>query len=371
MSQISLMSYKELKEQLGWDQDVSCALFTPPVSAKRNNSAPKHKKRLSFLSDSQYLTSPSSDSSSDGELDDSHSYSSPRLYDSDSHSNCFSTSLLDAQIDENQDVGFLLSPPGCGIPSLSPGALSRCSSQSLTVNPNGSGFPQPVFALATNNDDEDSEEEGEVCLATCQASSRLPSSNGTSSLYASTDVRDSLHPMMKDDDGQNIVSCSTSASSLASGASCTALPTLLDDEDSRSMMDTLPPCSSNSQTDELELASFVSRLQLPTPSFGGALERDAENTPFEFDLAANHTMAAAVKQNLHLGSCDPKHPSQSPRAPLQSLENFVGGPYANLKPVRPVARGTSRARSFIVKDNGDRRAAFEKRTEERWNTGCD
>ncbi|MCG8625597.1 MAG: hypothetical protein MJE68_26805, partial [Proteobacteria bacterium] len=99
------MSYKELKEQLGWDHDISLTLFTPPASAKKTGKAPKHKKRLSFLSDSQYLTSPPSTLTSDSEVDEdgldsdsgseSHSCSSLRLSDSSS------TTSLSASLSES------------------------------------------------------------------------------------------------------------------------------------------------------------------------------------------------------------------------------------------------------------------------------
>ena len=365
---MTLMSYKELKEQLGWDQDISLILFTPPVSAKKKtNKVPKHKKRLSFLSDSQYLTSPPSDLASDSELDEagvdssseSHSCSSPRL--SDSRSSSLSESLSESQNDVDPDFAFLVSPPGCGIRSPSPSSSSpsHCSSQSLVINPNGSGFPQPDFCSAA-----ELEEDRQVYdrFITACSSLRDTSSSGSSSLYEPTTVGEPLHLMVEDTN-----SCSTSETSIASGSSGNNTPTFVDedskfsddkmstfvDEDSRSIMDTLPPCPSNPQTDEL--SSFVSSLPLPTPSFSGTLERDAENTPFELDpvSSTNHTLAA-VKQNLHLGSCEPKHLSHhhimNPRVPLQSVENLIREPTASSKDVIPLAKVSGRARNFTAKN---------------------
>ena len=90
-------------------------------------------------------------------------------------------------------------------------------------------------------------------------------------------------------------------------------------EDSCLVWPSPPPGFSDSQTDaSAELATFVSSLQRPIPSFSGVLKRDAENTPFEFDPTVNHTLA--MKQNLHLGSCDQQqhyhHRHHHHRAPL-------------------------------------------------------
>lgn len=380
---MNLMSYKELKEQLGWDQDLSITLFTPPVSSKKNSNAPRHKKRLSFLSDSQYLTSPPSDS----EIDEAALYpdsgSSPRLYNS--HSRNLSVSSTDSRLEpEQDDLTYLVSPSGCGVASLY--SSSTCSSKSLTINPNGSGFPQPLFSCADDDEEGDEGEEetaeGEidsgVSLSSLPPFSRPSSSNSSSSAYESTVLGNPPHLTVEGRSGfsNEIIPCSTSDSSLTSGASSAMLPTSLLDDDSRSMMDTLPPHPSNSQTNEqqqqqLELANFVSSLPLPTPSFASALERDAENTPFELDPTANHSHAMAVKQNLHLGSCDPKtddthypHRHQHPRGALQPIGNFVREPsddWFDRKGVRPLAQGNGRARSFIIKDGNDRQVRS------RWN----
>ena len=386
VSQISLMSYKELKEQLGWDQSMCSILFTPPVSAKSRNGASKHKKRLSFLSDSQYLTSPPTDLNSDDELyddeDESHSHPSPRQSDPGSTSSSLSASLSDSHLgdtDRDQDFAVLVSPPGCGIHPLSPSGLSRCSSQSLIINPNGSGFPQPVFNCDDENDEETDEEDnaGLPSLNFALPSSKTSSSNSASSLYESTTINE-VHLLEVRGSDMAVSGCTTS---VACGSSEAALSIVVDEdsrslmdtfstasvdnqlhqstsyssasatyasndapvlaivqEDSRSIMDTIPPpnpaSAPSSPTDEL--TSFVSSLPLPTPSFAGVLERDAENTPFELDPTANHSMAAAVKQSLHFGSCDTKmtrphvhayarvHPK--PRVPLQPVDNFVREP---------------------------------------------
>lgn len=378
---MTLMSYKELKEQLGWDHDISLTLFTPPVSAKKKTSkVPKHKKRLSFLSDSQYLTSPPSTLTSDSELDEasvdsdseSHSCSSLRL--SDSRSSSLSASLSESQSYVDPDFAFLVSPPGCGLQSCSPSSSpSCCSSQSLIVNPNGSGFPQPDF----RDIDEDRELYDQFVAAYNSLSSlREASSSGSSSLYEPTTVEEPPHLTVED-----AISCSTSATSIASGSSGNTTPAFADedskfsddkmsvfvDEDSRSLMDTLPPGPSNSQTNDM--STFVSSLQRPTPSasFSGALERDAENTPFELGpTATNHTLAACtVKQNLHLGSCETKHFNQhymKPRAPLQSLENLVREPSASMcssKDVILPAKVRGRGRSYVAKNTSDALAQTE------------
>ena len=372
VSQMTLMSYKELKEQLGWDHDISLTLFTPPVSAKKKTTkAPKHKKRLSFLSDSQYLTSPPSTLTSDSELDEAgvdydseaHSCSSLRL--SDSSSSSLSASLSETQSYADPDFALLISPPGCGLRSRSPSSPSHCSSQSLIVNPNGSGFPQPDF--------HDIEEDGEqlydqfIAAYDSLSSLRETSLGGSSSLCEPTTVEEPHRLTVED-----AISCSTSATSIASGCSGNTTPAFADkdskfsdnkmsifvDEDSRSLMDTLPPCPSTSQTNEL--STLVSNLPLATPSasFSGTLERDSENTPFELDpTLTNHTLAA-VKQNLHLGSCETKHFNQhytKPRAPLQSLENLVREHSAsmilcNSKDVILPAKVRGRERSYVAKD---------------------
>lgn len=383
------MSYKELKEQLGWDQDMCSILFTPPVSAKSRNGASKHKKQLSFLSDSQYLTSPPSDLNSDNEVyddkDESCSHPSPRHFNFGSNSSSLSASLSDSHssdTDRDQDFVVLVSPPGCGINPLSPSSLSHCSSQSLTINPNGSGFPQPVFNCDEENDEETDEEDngGLPSLSFALPSSKISSSNGASSVYESTAVHE-VHflevrggdmavagtttstacgsseaalSIVLDEDSKSVMDTfstasvddqlhqSTSYSSASATCPSNDAPVLAILEDSRSIMDTIPPpnpsSSPGSPTDEL--TSFVSSLPLPTPSFTGVLERDAENTPFELDPTANHSMAAAVKQNLHLGSCDTKmthpqfhayariHPKQ--RVPLQPVDNFVREPFGGV-----------------------------------------
>ena len=367
---MTLMSYKELKEQLGWDHDISLALFTPPASAKKTSKAPKHKKRLSFLSDSQYLTSPPSTLTSDSELDEpdvnsdsdseSHSCSSLRL--SDSNSSSLSASLSESQSYVDPDFAFLVSPPGCGLHSRSPSSSPRCSSQSLVINPNGSGFPQPDFC--------DIEEDRKlydqfVAAYNSLSSLRETSSSGSSSVYEPTTMEEPRRLTV-----ENTISCSTSGTSVASDSSGNTIPAFVDedskfsdddkmstfvDEDSRSLMDTLTPGPSNSQTDEL--SSFMSSLPLPTPCFSGALERDTENTPFENDPTSTSHTLAAVKQNLHLGSCETQYPDKhhivKPRAPLQSLENLVQESSANAcrsKDVILSAKVRGRGRSFVSND---------------------
>ena len=354
------MSYKELKEQLGWDLDLSCTIFTPPVSSKRKNNTPKHKKRLSFLSDSQYLTSPPSDC----ELDDacvhsdseSHSDSSPTL--SCSSSSTISASLTDSQTGSDQDIAFFGGSPRFGVDTFSP---STCSSESLAINPNGSGFPQPLFSCADEDDEEEEGERGDCCLSLSSfpPSSRLSTSSATSFLNEPTTMGQPLCQMEEESRIEDISCSTTSGISLASGSNSAMLSTLLD-EDSCSIMDTLPPHPSNSQNNEL--ASFVSSLPLPTPSFSGALDRDAENTPFEFDSLSNHTMAGAVKQNLHFGSCDPKadaHYRQNSRGPLQPVENIIGERF-NRKDGRPLAKGNRRAKSFFARDSNRQSTAMNR-----------
>lgn len=394
MSQMALMSYKELKEQLGWDHDISLTLFTPPASAKKTSKAPKHKKHLSFLSDSQYLTSPPSTLTSDSELDEdgvdsdsgseSHSSSSLRLSDSSSTTS-LSASTLESQSYIDPDFAFLVNPPPhCGLLSCSPSSSpSLCSSQSLMVNPNKSGFPQPDFC--------DTEEDRQlydqfVAAYDSLSSLREGSSSGSSPLYEPTTVKEKPQDHLTVEDA---ISCSTSATSIVSGSSGCTTPAFADedskfsnnddkmsvfvDEDSRSLMDTLPPAPSNSQTNEL-LASLSLPLPTPTPgpsaSFDGALERDAESTPFEIHpviaTSTNTSTLAAVKQNLHLGSCEIKHANQlqrlhlsstvSRRPPLQSLENLVQECFAvgvcssKLKDVVLPAKVRGRGRSCVAKD---------------------
>ena len=363
VSQMALMSYKELKEQLGWDHDISLTLFTPPASAKKTSKAPKHKKRLSFLSDSQYLTSPPSTLTSDSEVDEdgvdsdsgSESHSCSNLWLSDSSSTTsLSASLSESQSYIDPDFAFLVSPPPrCGLlphsPSSSP---SLCSSQSLIVNPNESGFPQPDFC--------DMEEDRRlfdqfVAAYDSLLSSREASSSGSSPLYEPTSVKEEPRDRLTVEDA---ISCSTSATSIASGSSGSTTPAFADedskfsndddemsifvDEDSRSLMDTLPPDPSNSQTNKPSTFVSSSSIPLPTPTpagpsasanFDGALERDAENTPFEIHPVVATSTLAAIKQNLHLGSCEIRHTNQlqcphlcsavNRRPPLQSLENLV------------------------------------------------
>ena len=411
------MSYKELKEHLGWDQGMCSILFTPPISAKSKNGASKHKKQLSFLSDSQYLTSPPSDLNSDSELYDdegeSHFHPSPRR----SNSSSFSALLSDSHssdTDQEQEIALLVSPPGCGMHPLSPSRLFHCSSQSLTINPNGSGFPQPVFAYADG--DEESDEE-DVCSFPLPSyalpSSKIPSSNGASSLHESTAVSKVHLLEVRGDD----MAISGSTTSVACGSSEAALSIVLDEdsrsimdtfsaasvgeslhkgasypntsatcasnnapvlaileEDSKSIMDTLPPpnpaSSPSSPTDEL--TNFVSSLPLPTPSFTGLVERDAENTPFELDPTANHSIAAAVKQNLHLGSCDSKmthphhhayaHVHPKPRIPLQPVNNIVREPFGAFysKVTQPLAHGGGMARNCVSEDS-DRQVSVQSK----------
>ena len=367
VSQMTVMSYKELKEQLGWDQDISCILFTPPVSAKKKKEATKHKKRLSFLSDSQYLSSPPSDLiMSDNEVDEadvysgseSHSRSSSRLADSSS----LSSSLSDSHSDTDPDLAFLVSPQdgrNCLYSSLS--SPSHCSSQSLTINPNGSGFPQPLFS---NAEDEDEDEDGLPLPSSGPPLVGTAASNGVSSLYELTTVGDRMV--------ENGISCSNVDLSTTSGSK---VSTLLDN-DSRSAMDTLPsppPGFSDSQTDaSAELATFVSSLQLPTPSFSGVLKRDAENTPFEFDPTVNHTLA--VKQNLHLGSCDQqqhyRHRHHHHRAPLQPVENVLGQPLVDARCSKDdrllaIAQGSGRARSSVANKSDNRPDIIESKARDR------
>ena len=395
------MSYKELKEQLGWDHDISLTLFTPPASAKKTGKAPKHKKQLSFLSDSQYLTSPPSTLTSDSEVDEdgidsdsaseSHSCSSLRLSDSSSTTS-LSASLSESQSYIDPDFAFLVSPPPrCGLLSHSPSSSpSLCSSQSLIVNPNESGFPQPDFC--------DMEEDRQlfdqfVAAYDSLSSLREASSSGCSLLNEPTTVKEEPRDHLTVEDA---ISCSTSATSIVSGSSGSTTPVLIFveedskfsnnddkmsifvDEDSRSLMDTLPPAPSNSLPNEPSTFVLSSSLPFPTPtpagpsvSFDGALERDAENTPFEIHpviaTSTNSSTLAAVKQNLHLGACKIKHPNQllprphlssavSCRPPLQSLENLVqerfsAGVYGSkLKDVKLPAKVRGRGRSYVAKD---------------------
>lgn len=382
VSQMTLMSYKELKEQLGWDHDISLTLFTPPVSAKKKTTkAPKHKKRLSFLSDSQYLTSPPSTLTSESELDEagvdsdsgseSHSHSSLRI--SDSGSSSLSASLSESHSYIDPDFAFFVSsPPGCGLHSPSPSSSpSCCSSQSLVVDPNELGFPQPDFHDALEEDRRVYDQF--VAAYESLSSLREISSSGSSPRYEPTSVEEEPHHLTVED----AISCSTSATSVTSGSTCSgnSVPAFADedsklsnddkmsifvDEDSRSLMDTLlPPGPSNSQTNDL--STFVLSLPpLPTStlgfstSFGGALERDEENTPFEIHPTTSTTSGtslAGVKKNLQLRSCETKCPSQhphpsstvNPRVPLQSLENLVPEPSLPAK-----VRG--RGRGYVAKD---------------------
>ena len=402
---MALMSYKELKEQLGWDHDISLTLFTPPASAKKTGKAPKHKKQLSFLSDSQYLTSPPSTLTSDSEVDEdgidsdsaseSHSCSSLRLSDSSSTTS-LSASLSESQSYIDPDFTFLVSPPPrCGLLSRSPSSSpSLCSSQSLVVNPNESGFPQPDFC----NMEEDRRLFDQFVAAYDSLSSlREASSSGCSLLYEPTTVKEEPRDHLTVEDA---ISCSTSATSIASGSSGSTTLAFADedskfsndddkmsifmDEDSRSLMDTLLPAPSNSLRNEPSTFVSSSSLPLPTPtpaspsasaSFDGALKRDAENTPFEIHpmiaTSTNSSMLAAVKQNLHLGSCEIKQTNQllqcphlgsavNHRPPLQSLENLVQERFAaagvcgsKLKDVTLLAKVRGRGRSYVAKDTDE------------------
>ena len=389
VSQMTLMSYKELKEQLGWDHDISLTLFTPPVSAKKKTTkAPKHKKHLSFLSDSQYLASPPSTLTSESELDEacvdsdsgSESHSSLRI--SDSGSSSLSASLSESHSYIDPDFAFFVSsPPGCGLHSPSPSSSpSRCSSQSLVVNPNELGFPQPDFHDALEEDRRVYDQF--VAAYESLSSLREISSSRSSPRYEPTTVEEEPHHLIRED----AISCSTSATSVASGSTCSgnSVPAFADedskfsnddkmsvfvDEDSRSLMDTLlPPGPSSSQTNNL--STFVSNLPPlltstlgSSTSFGGALERGTENTPFEIHPTTSTTSGtslAGVKENLQLGSCETKRPSQhphpsstvNPRVPLQSLENLVQEPCASMsssKNVVPSAK-SGRGRNFVAKD---------------------
>jgi hypothetical protein len=190
---------------------------------------------------------------------------------------------------------------------------------------------------------------------------------------------------------EDAISCSTSATSIASGSSGNATPAFANedsrfsddniddkmsvfvDEDSRSLMDTLPPPPSDPQISE---PSTFAPTPTPGPSasFGGALERDSENTPFEIHPIAlatsTNSTLAAVKQNLRLGSCEIKHAkaNQHPhldsivnrsRPPLQSLENLVQERFAagvcssKLKEVVLPAKVRGRGRSYVVKDTDE------------------
>lgn len=119
VSHINVMSYEELKEQLGVDPDCTYhQLFSP--SPKK--PAPLNgKKVLSFVSDSWYLSSPSN------EIDNEH----------------HSPNQADHSPELNSDNGEYLSASTS--PYIPPGA---------PLNESLSGFPQPLF--------DDDDEEGDV-----------------------------------------------------------------------------------------------------------------------------------------------------------------------------------------------------------------
>ncbi len=118
------MSYAEFKEQLGMHPDASLQLFTPTPKPHRHSS--KRDKLLSFLSDNCYLNQVSPTLSSDSSTncsdigDDQLSY--PSEESQSPNQVHFSASELDA--------------------ISSPYSSSYCS---ITINPTGSGFPQPIF----------------------------------------------------------------------------------------------------------------------------------------------------------------------------------------------------------------------------------
>jgi len=123
------MSYKELKEQLGVDPDLSVHLFTPVPKEKKTIK----NKLLSFLSDSCYLTPASSHSHST--LSDSSM--------SDSQTLDLSTSLR-SHIDSDSQASVSFSPSELDAIS-SPFSPSECTSKTVAMNSNASGFPQPLF----------------------------------------------------------------------------------------------------------------------------------------------------------------------------------------------------------------------------------
>lgn len=162
ISKHELMSYKELKEHLGVDPDSSYLLFTPTPKPPRQTS--KTDKLLSFLSDSCYLTpggptntqstnhSPLfslSDSESTGSSSNSRAKHSEHGHCLEISSNLieqFDTHCLSSPSSPNRSH-FNLSPSEFeGLPVSSPYSPSCCSSQSLTINPSASGFPQPLFS---------------------------------------------------------------------------------------------------------------------------------------------------------------------------------------------------------------------------------
>ena len=295
ISKHDVMSYKELKEQLGVDPDSSYLLFTPTPKPPRQTS--KTDKLLSFISDSCYLT-PSTPASyseprstnhspllslSDSESIGSNSSSLARHGHLEISSNLieqFNTHCLSSSSSSPNRSQFNLSPSELeGLPVSSPYSPSCCSSQSLTINPSASGFPQPVFSECDLSPSSSP-------WSPCRESPTLQAQENIVERFSSNSVASGV--------GNGSV-----ASDYCGG--CMSVPYVQDE-----MMDTEDGTIPSPQG---HLTSLKKSLQLQdsidqsTPFETRPLRQGSEETPFEPDVTLHgHNLAA--KQKLTLSVSD-------------------------------------------------------------------